>query len=346
MRVTAEQFPAVGIGRFQAGDEAPFAALVVDGQAHALALVADADTVALFDDWQQIWPQLRRQIADIRAGRGGTGTPVGELRTLAPIRPRQIMCAGANYRRHVIDIMADHDAGSDAGMTATERRAWATRLMDHRAAAGAPFGFIKPISSLAGAFDPLLLPPDMQQPDWELELAVVLGRPARRVARADALQYVAGYTIANDISARDHIARRDIPSMGLDFLTGKAGPGFLPLGPVIVPAELVAAPQDLQITLSLNGQVMQDESTADMIFPIARLIEFFSTHMQLLPGDVICTGSPAGNGTHYGRFLRAGDVMLGAIHGLGAQKVECAAEVLAAGAVQHRPFVPLDDPAA
>jgi 2-keto-4-pentenoate hydratase/2-oxohepta-3-ene-1,7-dioic acid hydratase in catechol pathway len=95
------------------------------------------------------------------------------------------------------------------------------------------------------------------------------------------------------------------------------------------------------LTLRLNGEVMQHESTANMIFPIPRLIEFISTHMQLLPGDVICTGSPSGNGTHHHRFLKPGDILEGSIEKLGTQRNRCVAETLAEGAVRHRPFVPL-----
>jgi 2-keto-4-pentenoate hydratase/2-oxohepta-3-ene-1,7-dioic acid hydratase in catechol pathway len=99
------------------------------------------------------------------------------------------------------------------------------------------------------------------------------------------------------------------------------------------------------LELKLNGRVMQDESTADMIFPVAALIEFVSTHMRLLPGDVISTGSPAGNGTHYGRYLQPGDVVEGRIAGLGLQRFACVAEDLADGAAVHRPFIALADPA-
>jgi 2-keto-4-pentenoate hydratase/2-oxohepta-3-ene-1,7-dioic acid hydratase in catechol pathway len=118
-------------------------------------------------------------------------------------------------------------------------------------------------------------------------------------------------------------------------------PGFFPLGPVIVPAQFIPDPQDLWIEFKLNGKVMQSESTADMIFNVAHLIEFISTHMQLLPGDVISTGSPSGNGTHYRRFLTPGDVMEGSISGIGVQRNHCVAEVLADGAATHRPFTPL-----
>jgi len=344
--MTSKEFPAIGIGRFAKDGDAPFAALVVDGAAYPIESGNRADTVPLFERWDEAWPDLEQRIAAIRSGDGGQGIALAGLRVLPPIEPRQILCAGANYRRHVIDIMTDHEAGSEPGLDAAERRKRATLLMDHRAQAGSPFAFVKPVSALAGAFDPLTIPADSLQTDWELELAVVIGRPARRVSRDRAMEHVAGYTIGNDISARDHIMRPDIPGMGLDFITGKSCPGFLPLGPLIVPAALIPDPHDLQITLRLGEQVMQDESSADMIFRIPRLIEFLSTHIQLLPGDVICTGSPAGNGTHYNRFLRDGDVMTASIAGLGEQVVPCHAEKLAQDAVLHRPFAPLGKPGA
>lgn len=335
-----DDFPAIGIGRFQRQGGKPFAGLFVDGAVHPIGGGSTGNTIDLLADWAHNWPELAQRIDAIRKS-AEPGVAVGELVVLPPVEPRQILCAGANFRRHVIDIMADHEAGSSHGLDAAERRRKAVRLMDHRAAAGSPFAFVKAASALAGAFDPLTIPADSSQTDWELELAVVIGSPARRVRREDAMQHVAGYTIANDISARDHIARPDIPNMGLDFVTGKSCPGFLPLGPLIVPAALIAQPQDLRIHLSLNGQTMQDELTADMIFPIARLIEFLSTHVQLLPGDVICTGSPAGNGTHFGRFLQDGDIMHGAIAGLGRHVVPCRGEKIGPDAVLHRPFAPL-----
>lgn len=109
----------------------------------------------------------------------------------------------------------------------------------------------------------------------------------------------------------------------MDFVVSKGAPGFLPLGPWLVPAAFVSDPQQLQLTLKLNGQVMQDESTADMIFTVAHLIEYISAGVELQPGDVICTGSPAGNGIHYGRFIQDGDELEGAITGLGAQRNRC-----------------------
>jgi len=301
-----------------------------------------ATMLDLFEQWDRRWPVLARAFPSLLASHTGV-LEMSEVTPLLPIRPRQIICAGANYRRHVIDMMAAHDVGSPSGLDPLERRRLATRLMDHRAASGRPFVFIKPVSALLGPDEDLVVPADSAQTDWELELAALIGRPCYRVDRARALEHVAGYTIANDISARDRLARRDMPSLGLDWVAGKSAPGFLPLGPWIVPATLVPQPQELTMTLKLNGEVMQHESTADMIFPIERLIEHISTYMRLLPGDVICTGSPAGNGTSYGRFLRAGDVLQGHIDGLGTQYVKCVGEVVAAGAPTHSPFVPLPE---
>ncbi len=199
--------------------------------------------------------------------------------------------------------------------------------MDDRAAKGSPYIFQKSVAAVTGPNDPILIPASVKEPDWELELAVVIGRRARNVRRDQALQHVAGYTIANDITARDRVFRRDeLKNLGTDWTAAKSAPTFLPLGPYLVPAAFVPDPQRLQITLSLNGQVMQDESTADMIFDVARQIEFLSSLVELRPGDVICTGSPSGNGTHHGRLLRPGDVVESTITGLGSQRNPVAAE--------------------
>ncbi len=237
--------------------------------------------------------------------------PLEKLRVHAPIpRPGTIYCSGANYKKHVAELIVAHQNNEQTrGMSLEEKRAWAMSLMDKRAESGTPFIFVKPQSSVTGPFDVVAVPEVSQKPDWELELAVVIGRRARRVSRADALSYVAGYTIANDITLREKVFRRktDSPELGMDFAMSKGAPGFLPLGPFLVPSAFVPDPQDLRLTLKLNGQLMQDETTADMIFTVAHLIEYLSASVELQPGDVICTGSPAGNGMHYGRFIQEGD---------------------------------------
>lgn len=335
------------LGTFSVAGSAPFAGLVVDNQVIALTalqpfcralgapLTNTSSTLALLEDWECNFASLQRAIAAIVAGEQGTDalqaqfSPIAHLKTHAPVTPRQVLCSGANYFKHVVDLIVDQGAGATPeteGLNAEELRAAAERLMTERATNGTPYAFIKAVSAVTGPFDTIELPYDASQPDWELELAVVIGRRARRVSRADAMNYVAGYTIANDLSNRDLLYRPDVKGLGTDWVSCKSAPGYLPLGPYIVPAAFVPNPHDLQLTLKLNGQVMQDESSADMIFDIARQIEYISSRIELLPGDIICTGSPSGNGTHYNRFLRDGDVIESTISGLGMQRNRFIAE--------------------
>ena len=203
--------------------------------------------------------------------------------------------------------------------------------MDERALTGTPYAFVKLPSAVTGPFNRIILPSGAKEVDWELELAVVIGKRGRHIRAVDALSHVAGYTIANDITARDRVYRPDMKAIGTDWLASKCPESFLPLGPWITPARYVPRPDDLQLTLRLNGQVMQNDNSGDMIFSIARQIEYVSSHVTLLPGDVICTGSPAGNGVHYQRFLQPGDVVEGEIAGLGLQRLTCVAEESAMG---------------
>jgi 2,4-didehydro-3-deoxy-L-rhamnonate hydrolase len=310
-------FPGLVVG------EEVFALAEVDRRlrSHGRALRGAGSTLALFENWEHDLPLLR-ETANGLAG----GAPLASLTVHAPVAPRQVFCAGANYHKHVVDLVVDGTMARDPAADREAVRARAEAMMKQRAETGMPFVFMGAPSAIIGPFDDFEAPYDVEQPDWELELAAVIGRPARRVPAAQALEHVAGYTIANDITSRELVNRPDVPQMGMDWLASKCSPGFLPLGPFITPAVFVGDPQGLQITLKLNGQTMQDESTADMIFGVARIIEFVSRHVKLLPGDVVLTGSPSGNGTHYGRFIRDGDVLEGSIAGLGTQRNRCVAE--------------------
>jgi 2,4-diketo-3-deoxy-L-fuconate hydrolase len=179
--------------------------------------------------------------------------------------------------------------------------------------------------AVVGANDDVIIPDDGGvQHDWELELAVVIGRFARCVSEADAMDYVAGYTVLNDISTRDRMHRSDVRFT--DFMATKLRPTFKPIGPWITPKQFVPDPQDLLITLKVNGETMQNDTTGDMVFKIPRLIEWASGIADLRPGDMIATGSPSGNaGEHGGNFLKPGDVMEGEIQGLGVQRNQCVA---------------------
>ena len=330
-------FPALVVG----DRVAPISVLKPVLEHLGCAPLTSASILGLLENWEETFEVLRRTAEVLQDDSETSGrwrdvfVSSEQLRFHPPVDlPRQVFCAGANYRKHVIDLIVDQAAGSDSTLSREERHARAVRLMDERAAHGAPFIFSKPPSAITGPYDPVVLPRCAAQPDWELELAVVVGKPGRHVHRDKALDYVAGYTIVNDITNRDLVFRKDAGAMGADWIAAKGSPSYLPVGPFLVPAAFVPDPLNLQITLKLNGQVMQNESTADMIFGVARIIEFLSAHVQLWPGDLIATGSPAGNGTHYNRFLKPGDIMEGSITGLGTQRNQCVAEEAEAYAAQ------------
>lgn len=193
---------------------------------------------------------------------------------------------------------------------------------DHAAETGMalpaePVVFTKHPGAVAGPCDPLAIPPGTAKLDWEVELAVVVGSPAWQVAEADALAHVAGYMLANDLSARDW----QLEGTG-QWIKGKSAPGFCPLGPWLVTADEIADPQALALTLEVNGARKQNGNTADMVFGVAAIIAHLSHWMALSPGDVILTGTPAGVGLGRGEFLKPGDVMELTGQGLGRQRVE------------------------
>lgn len=320
------------LGTFSVRDGVRFVGFVMNDRVASLAdlaakrgdsRLAGASTVlGLLEDWDANYPALELLAESIRT-QEGEWHEIVDLQTHPAIDlPRQIFCTGANYRKHVVDLTVDAKVGPE-GMNETQLSQWAENMLDERVANGEPYAFTKPISAVSGAFDPLVLPETTTQPDWELELAVVIGRGGYQISRGDAFDHVAGYTIVNDISARDLIPRTDYRMLGTDWLRSKGQPGFLPLGPYFVPRAFVPDPHRLQMQLTVSGKVMQDETTADMLFGIERQIEYISRYSRLLPGDIICTGSPAGNGTHYNRFLRDGDVMEATIEGLGRQRQVC-----------------------
>jgi 2,4-didehydro-3-deoxy-L-rhamnonate hydrolase len=316
------------------GEAAPY--LVLEERAHDLRkLLGDATTLrALVDHWDARLPELQR-LAD-EGCPGVEPLPLAELRPLPPVEPiGQIFQAAANYRQHVLDLIAGAESrGDDSDGHARSSRDDARRLLDERAAEGRPFVFLGSAHAMVGAEDEVLLPADSDQSDWELELAAVIGRAGRRVPPEEALDLVAGYTIANDLTSRDALARWDAGTLGIDWLAGKNAPTFLPVGPLLVPAKFVEDPQDLRINLTVNGRTMQDESTEDMLFDVAQLISYVSTVTELRPGDLVLTGSPAGNGASHGIFLQPGDLMEGTVTGLGAQRNRCVAENLPPGATR------------
>lgn len=313
------------LGRFRDGPDL-FTALVVGDRVIRLepdrVVNGPATSRALLDDWRRVRPVLAA-LAD--AAGPEDGVPLSSLRVAAPVEPRQIFQAGANYRSHVAEIIV---SGREPGDTRSddELRRVAEALMDERARTGSPFFFSGLPAAMCGPDDDVLLPPEAAQVDWEAELAVVIGTEARRVPRERALDYVAGYTVCNDISARDLQFPAEHRPLGGDWIRAKNRPTFLPTGPFLVPADQVGDHRDLEITFELNGERLQQDTTSNMLFDLPTLIAAASAATTLLPGDLILTGSPAGNGGHWGRWLQPGDVMVTAISGLGTQRNTCVLE--------------------
>jgi 2-keto-4-pentenoate hydratase/2-oxohepta-3-ene-1,7-dioic acid hydratase in catechol pathway len=220
-------------------------------------------------------------------------------RLLPPVQwPRKVICAGVNYRRHMAEMGGEIPA-----------EGWR------------PFFFLKaPTTTVIGPRDPIIVrSPEQARYDWEAELAVIIGVGGRDIPPQDALAHVAGYCVANDVTARGRHRRQAVPADAFlyDWFAAKSMDSSLPLGPGITPAFLVPDPQDLRLRLWVNGELQQDESTSDMVCPVAELISAASEVVTLEPGDVIPTGTPSGVGAGRGLYLRAGDVVRVTIDGLG-----------------------------
>jgi 2-keto-4-pentenoate hydratase/2-oxohepta-3-ene-1,7-dioic acid hydratase in catechol pathway len=230
--------------------------------------------------------------------------PVAGVKLLVPIaEPKKVLLLAGNYAEHI----------KEGGGIATERQNTF------------PYFFWKPpTTTLTHPGDPVCIPAmSPNHIDWELELGVIIGRRCHGVSESNALQYVAGYTICNDISDRKYQInpgrqQRDRDRF-FDWMHGKWHDTFLPMGPCVLSAGDVADPQAFPLKLRLNGQVMQDASTAQMVFPVAALVSILSAFVTLEPGDVISTGTPSGVG--FARkppvFLKAGDVLEAEIGGIG-----------------------------
>lgn len=312
-------FPVLMVGEHTI----PIAAL--QRQAHALGLPLSGTTciAALIEDWQfneSTLIQLAQHIS--AAGWEGPKFPTEAIVMHPPVSPRQVFCTIGNYRSQLKEAFHDNSRGGTT-RTETEIEIDADAFIEKRQQ-GEPYICTKLPSAVMGPMDTFVIPDHTSMADWEVELGVVISQSARNVTVADAMNYVAGFTVVNDITFRDRVFRAQPQGFGTDWLQAKDAPGCLPTGPFLIPAACVASPSDLRLTLLLNGETMQSESTNDMIFSIAEQIAYLSSRVQLLPGDLICTGSPAGFGAHYGRFIRPGDQIRAGIEGFGSQQTKCA----------------------
>jgi 2-keto-4-pentenoate hydratase/2-oxohepta-3-ene-1,7-dioic acid hydratase in catechol pathway len=242
-------------------------------------------------DGSTVVPMGPDLIGYLETGEAHDGDPIQldglPLRAPVPM-PGKVICVGLNYRDHA----------EESGQPIPEE----------------PVLFAKYANSVIGSGAPIEIPVLVQQPDYEAELGVVIGRRANRVDEADALDHVAGYTCVNDVSARDLQFRSS------QWLLGKAIDTFLPVGPWIVTADEIGDPQTLGIRCLVDGEIMQDSSTKQMVFGVAELVAFISRTITLEPGDLIATGTPPGVGMARTppRWLRDGDTVTVEIERIGA----------------------------
>ena len=267
-----------------------FATVRVDGDASTRAVRIDGDRAVELD---------APDVGALLALRGGDVRETGAVRPVdtldyAPLvpNPGKIVCLGLNYRAHILETGRD--------------------LPTY------PTLFAKYADALVGARDPVVLPPEVERPDWEVELAFVIGRTARYVPVDQALRYVAGYCIVNDVSERDFQLKKS----ATQWNKGKGCDTFGPMGPWLVTTDEIRDPQNLDMWLDVNGERRQTGNTRTMIFDVATLVADVSKYMTLLPGDVITTGTPPGVGLGMKPpvWLKPGDVMTLGIAGLGEQK--------------------------
>jgi len=303
--------------------------LVHEGHAAPLASVGDHLTLAhagsiddLLTHWHAVAGDLRELTEDDRTANAidRRGLDVAELAVVAPVRPRQAFCTIGNYAGQVVEAAVDAGDGP-CGRDADRRRREARESVDRRRLDGEPYICLTSPHRVGGPRDVLRLPVEVDTLDWEVEIAAVIGPGAPAAAGSDGV--VAGYCLANDLTIRSEVLRHDIPLLASDWIRSKGLRGSLPLGPWFVPAWQVPDVSALRLQLHLNGEVMQDELAADMIFDVDRQLDYLGRHAVLGAGDVLCTGSPAGFGAHYRRFLRPGDQVRAGVAELGEQVTTC-----------------------
>jgi 2,4-didehydro-3-deoxy-L-rhamnonate hydrolase len=253
------------------------------------------DTSAFGEDYNEAFFEndgLNRLDAFLKSNQGKLNTIGDSERLGSPVaRPSKILCIGLNYVKHA----------EESGM----------------AIPAEPILFMKSTTSLVGPFDDITIPKNSVKSDWEVELAFVIGKKASYVSEAEAMDYVAGYCLHNDVSEREWQLER-----GGTWDKGKGCDTFAPVGPFLATKDEISDPHKLRLWLKLNGKIMQDSNTDDLIFNIPFLVSYLSNFMTLLPGDIISTGTPAGVGLGFKPpiFLKDGDVIELGIDGLGESR--------------------------
>lgn len=330
MTDTPFKLATVHIGR------APFVMMIVGDQGWALdglykawregkrggALAGVTSIRLLLDDWDPNFEALCAMADFVAAGNAPSELIVDmdAIHYLPPIySPGKMMYAAANYGGHIREMV-------EAGTAKTEEER--DSMLDRDKARVRPYSFLKAASALSGAYDNIVIPPDTTKVDWEVELALAIGRAGKRIPAETALEHVAGFMTTNDVSARDWNMREDWPTLRTDWFGGKSHDTFAPMGPYFVPFAFVPDYRDLRLTLKVSGETKQDGLAGEMVFSVEEQIEHCSTLITLEPGDIVSTGTPEGVGHAAGTYLKAGDVVETEVEGLGAQRNNVVAEAI------------------
>ena len=289
----------------------PTGAVQIDGRVIDLR-DATPDTPAVLDVLN-VWDRASATLGALADDSGRSAALPGQVLaglTLLPpvLYPNGIYCAGANYKDHVAEMARAFKLPPEP---------------DPHELGMPPWCFLKtPRNTMVGHGATVTLPAHSKTVDWELEVAVVIGRTCKDVSEGRAMDYIAAYTLVNDLSARDHLRRPGVkPNSGspmeYDWVSHKNWDGACPIGPWLVPAAAIADPMNLPLKLWVNDELMQDSNTNQLIYNYAEIISFLSQRCTLYPGDVIATGTPAGVGTPRGIFLKRGDVVRINVEGIG-----------------------------
>ncbi len=254
--------------------------------------------LSILEHWDEVSPRLAEGVRRKKEIYSGLTRPLAEVRLTAPILyPPNIYCAAANY--------VDHSKEMKGGILPEKSQSH-------------PFFFTKLTrQTVIGPDEPIKIPYPEARIDWEAEIGVVIGRRCQKVSLSEAMEYIAGYIILNDVSDRARNFRKDW-YFKFDWLGGKSFENSAPMGPWITPKEFIRDPHDLSIQLWVNDGLMQDASSGDMYFTIPEQIEYLSHLFTLFPGDVIATGTPSGVGHGRGIYLKSGDAVSITIEGLGS----------------------------
>jgi len=278
--------------------DAPIAGLLLNGKVFPVVDVISTDefdassVLSIIKNWEFASPLLTAVGTDLPAGKD-----LNDVTLAAPILyPSNIFCAAANYQDHFREMSGDDVDKSKIN----------------------PYFFNKVArQTVIGSGEPIRRPHITQKLDWEAEIVVVIGKCGRNIKASEAMDYVAGYTIINDLSARDYLRREDWPRLSSDWLWQKSFDGSAPMGPWITPKNEIHDPQQLSLRTWVNDELKQDSNSNLMVFTIVEQIEALSEHFTLMPGDVIATGTGSGVGHPNGTYLQPGDRCRIEIEGLG-----------------------------